>query len=436
MAFEDIDTAGVARMLSRIAERPEDAADVFFERSESVCLPADGSVPGLRVRHESGLAVRFEREGDTWLATADEIGGRALADAVRRVARTQPRAMPPEPRIEVPPWPTVRCDEVLGFPSMVRKAMRERQVSAPLEIALERIERQVLVVGTRLVAPVQRERYYSVTVRSPAGRWGSLLTTLDETAAQRVARSLARAWRCRDASPPAPSSGPGVLGPAAAAVAMHEAVAHALEADTLALGGHPEAAVGVRLGPEGLSVLDDPSSAPAAVQRSVDDEGVAALRRWLIRDGVVEQPLCDRAWAATSERLAAGGGRRADRHQPPTPRSYHLEVVPGELAEQTLMADAEGGLYLPEASRGGLDAASGAFFLHFPCALRIQNQTAQEPVGPCTLRGRVADLLSAIVGVGSEVEAAGAGWCAKGGHRLPVWATVPALRIEGLEIAP
>ncbi|HXO21103.1 MAG TPA: hypothetical protein VOA87_14405, partial [Thermoanaerobaculia bacterium] len=59
-----------------------------------------------------------------------------------------------------------------------------------------------------------------------------------------------------------------------------------------------------------------------------------------------------------------------------------------------------------------------------------------EAVGPCRLRGRVADLLSAVGGIGREARPAGAGWCAKGGQKLAVWATAPALRLSGAEIVP
>jgi hypothetical protein len=52
------------------------------------------------------------------------------------------------------------------------------------------------------------------------------------------------------------------------------------------------------------------------------------------------------------------------------------------------------------------------------------------------LRGRVADLLTRVVAVGSQAKPAGAGWCAKGGQKLPVWATAPALRLEDVEVAP
>jgi predicted Zn-dependent protease len=52
-------------------------------------------------------------------------------------------------------------------------------------------------------------------------------------------------------------------------------------------------------------------------------------------------------------------------------------------------------------------------------------------VGACRLRGRLADLLGAVVAVGGEARLAGAGWCAKGGQKLPVWAHTPSIHLAG-----
>jgi TldD protein len=218
------------------------------------------------------------------------------------------------------------------------------------------------------------------------------------------------------------------------AVLLHEAVAHALEADTLAQGGNPEAAVGVAMAASCLDVLDDPMAAPEGVRRATDDEGSATVRRWLLRGGAVEQPLADLLWARTSPVLMPGAGRRGTRHLPPGPRSSHLEILTGAASEADLLAGKEEGLYLPEASRGTLDPLSGEFALHFPYARRFRRGALAESVGACVLRGRVADLLTRVVAVGAAAKAAGAGWCAKGGQKLPVWATAPSLRLDDVEI--
>ncbi|MCB1056831.1 MAG: TldD/PmbA family protein [Acidobacteria bacterium] len=434
MPFSALDTAAVARALSQLAEQSEDLVDVFLERSEVVLLPPDGDPPGFRVTREEGLAVRLSRGDRTWLAARDGIEPRSFSEALRQVARVLPAAAYPEPRLDVAPWEgPATAEEMATFGPDVQRLLRQEHVAFPLRMTVSRHRRWLQVVGVQLVPGPQRESFYSCVVELPWGRFGALLPAVDRDAARWVARQLLATFRARQAQPPEPYRGVVVLGPAAAAVLLHEAVAHALEADTLALGGRPEAAVGVRLGAPGLHILDDPNAAPEGVRRSADDEGVPTCRRWLLRDGVVEQPLADSFWARASGELIPGAARRGNRFSAPAPRSSHLEVLPGELSAEDLVHDADG-LYLGAAERGSLDPLTGEFTLVVPHGRRIRRGEVADPVGRCRLRGFVGDLLGTVQGIGKDVEHAGAGWCAKGGQKMPVWASTPALRLEGVEV--
>jgi predicted Zn-dependent protease len=388
------------------------------------------------VWREEGFAVRLAREGRTWLAARDAIEAKPFAEALRQAARAIPSATYPEPVLEMEPAGPVAAPELAEFPAALSRSVRAHHVGFPLRVTVRRHRRWVQVVGPRLVAAAESETFYSCAAESSWGRWGALLPNLDAAAAERVAGAVVSLFRARQAHPPAPCRGPAVLGPAAVAVLLHEAVAHALEADPLAQGGTPEAAVGVAMAAPSLAVLDDPAAAPEGVRRSTDDEGAPVVRRWLLRGGIVEQPLADALWARTSPVLLPGAGRRGTRHLPPGPRSSHLEILPGDAQEADLFTGSEEGLFLPEASRGALDPLSGEFVLHLPMARRFRRGALAGTVGPCVLRGRVADLLTRVVAVGSDARPAGAGWCAKGGQKLPVWATAPALRLEGVEISP
>jgi predicted Zn-dependent protease len=437
MPFSKLDTAAVARTLSQIAEQPTDVVDAFFERREEVELAPEGESGALRVWREEGFAVRLVREGLTWLASRDAIEARPFAEALRQVARAISAASYPEPALATAPPEPVTAPELLDFPGTLARAVRAHHVGFPLRVTVRRHRRWVQVVGPRLVPGAESESFYSCAVESSWGRYGALLPKLaGGGAAEEVAAAVVALFRARQAPSPAPFRGPAVLAPPAVAVLLHEAVAHALEADTLALGGNPEAAVGVAMAAPCLDVLDDPGGAPEGVRRITDDEGAAVVRRWLLRGGVVEQPLADALWARSSPVLLPGAGRRGTRHLPPGPRSSHLEILPGEASDAALLAGSTEGLFLPAASRGSLDPLSGEFALHVPYARRFRRGALAEMVGPCVLRGRVADLLTRVVAVGSEAKPAGAGWCAKGGQKLPVWATAPALRLDDVEVAP
>jgi predicted Zn-dependent protease len=433
--FARLQTAQLGRSLAQIADRESDHAELFLEHREEVEVCEGGESPGVQLRREQGFAVRLLRQGKTWLASRDRLDSESLRSAIRQVARAVPSAsyLPEMPTADAwfdePEYP-----EVLAFPSMVRERIRELHVAFPARFSCARYRRTVQVAGTRFVSDQEEEGYYGFVADLPWGRNGALLPRLDGDAAAAVANELLESFRARDAAPAIGDTSVLVLGPSATAIFLHEAVAHALEADTLALGGRPEAACGYRLGGEALSILDDPRSAPQGICRLSDDEGIPTIRRWLMRQGEVREPLADVMYAGQSILLSPGAARRGSRHLSPVPRSLHLELLAGEASDDDLRLEATGGLFLPLVSRGALDPLRGDVELQFPFGRRITPSGLGEFVGPCRLRGRVADLLQSVTAVGGESRFAGAGWCAKGGHRLPVWATCPSILLEGLEV--
>jgi predicted Zn-dependent protease len=145
--------------------------------------------------------------------------------------------------------------------------------------------------------------------------------------------------------------------------------------------------------------------------------------------------LSDRRWARRSAALDPGACRRQSRHWPPVPRSLHLELLPGSDTLADLAGAVADGVYAAEASHGFLDPRSGLFELRFPYGRRLRRGRLEERVGSFRLRGSVGDLLARIASAGREVALAGAGWCAKGGQRLPVWSTTPGLLLRGVEVS-
>jgi predicted Zn-dependent protease len=77
---------------------------------------------------------------------------------------------------------------------------------------------------------------------------------------------------------------------------------------------------------------------------------------------------------------------------------------------------------------------SGEFILQFPYGYRLNDGAPGPAVGRSTLSVHVTDVLRAVRAVGRDPVAAGAGWCAKGGMKLPVWATSPELLLADVRI--
>ncbi|MGB5161838.1 MAG: metallopeptidase TldD-related protein [Thermoanaerobaculia bacterium] len=430
-----LDATAVARCLSQMADHEDDLADAYFERLEEVEYPAADEEPGIRVRREEGFAIRLVRGGHTWLAARDQIAATEFGEALRQVARAQPSAPYPEPTLDRAPFPPLEDTSRLArFPTLVTRAIRRQLAAFPMRLRVRWHRRWIRVIGTQLAPEPQSESFYSCDADLPWGRFGVLTPDLSAATVERLATSLTTLFRAQEAPRVEPTTCRVVLGPHAAAVLLHEVVAHALETDTLMMGGRVESALGLQLGGPLLNVLDDPTNAPESVRRSSDDEGMIAARRWLLREGVVEQPLADLFSARHSKALMPGAARRGNRHRSPAPRSTHLELLPGESSMDDLFAEADGGLYFPEVSSGRLDPLSGRFTISLPYGKRIKAGSLGELLGPCRLRGTVSGLLSGIDAVGRDLESAGAGWCAKNGLKLPVWASSPAVRIGAAEV--
>ena len=430
-----LDTTAVARCLSQIADHGDDLADAYFERLEEVEYPAADEAPGIRVRREEGFAIRLVRDGRTWLAARDQIAAGPFGEAMRQVARALPSAPYPEPVLDPAPFPPLEdISRLARFPTAVTRAIRRRLAAFPMQLRVRRHRRWIRVIGTQLAPEPQAESFYSCDVDLPWGRFGALTPDLSEAMGERLATSLTTLFRAQEAPRVESTEYCVVLGPAAAAVLLHEVVAHALETDTLMVGGRVESALGLELGGPLLNVLDDPTNAPEPLRRSSDDEGMIAVRRWLLREGVVEQPLADLFSAHHSRALMPGAARRGNRHRSPAPRSTHLELLPGESSLDDLLAGADGGLYFSEVSSGRLDPLSGRFTIFLPFGRRISGGSLGDLVGPCRVSGTVSGLLGGIDGVGRDLESAGAGWCAKNGLKLAVWASAPALRIRTAEV--
>ena len=435
VTWEGLETAAMSRALAAVADRPGDLADIFCERRVEAVWPPPGEAGGVRVVREQGLAVRLTRERRTWIASRDGLAASDLGDALRQVARAQPTALAP-PEVVTGPEPAVPIAALKGFAGELERALRRHHVAFPIRLATRWHRREIKVVGPRWVSPAEREIFFSLTAELPWGRYGALAVELGPGEAERVAAALAGRFRAREAPPPAAGRRALCFAPAATAVLLHEAVAHALESDVLAAGGRAEAAIGLELAPASIDVLDDPRRAPRGVDRATDDEGQAVTRRWLLRAGKVDQPLADLTAATDSDRLIAGAGFRGGRHEPPLPRVHHVELLPGDASERALYSAAEGGLFVPEIDAGRLDPASGHFELRVPWGREIAGGAPGAPTGPFRIRGRAVALFAELGGVGSDSRPAGAGWCAKGGRRRAVWATAPTLVLGGLEVAP
>lgn len=449
MSFLHFDPTRAAHLLARIAPDPDTRADALFERlSERRALWTRDEAGYTDVRRtverrEQGIAVRLQSGERSWLESRDRCDTESFSDALRRTARSLPTLPLPELELRTEPWAE---DEVLldSSPQAIEEALRARRVSFPYRIELTHHRRELLIVGPHVAPEPQAESYLSYRAELAPSSHSSGPTVIgglvpqsedwQEQLAEQVARQLSIRFRSRDGAAPNAGWSPLVLGPEAVAVLLHEAVAHALEVDLLSRSGPVTAAIGHALAPESIDLLDDPGAAPQAVRRTHDDEGTPTIRRWLLRNGRVAQPLGDQRGALRHE-VDPGAGRRATRHDLPDPRSTCLHLLAGDGRLVDALSEAPG-IYVDQVDAGALQPLTGAVRLEVGCGRAFHGGELTDRLGPFVVEGHLANLLESISYVGADAVDCGAGWCAKNGQRLPVWANVPFLRLERAWVEP
>ena len=241
--------------------------------------------------------------------------------------------------------------------------------------------------------------------RLRGGAYGAPAARARTTAAAAVAAAAGGALpRPRRRAAAAPARRSPCSAPAAAAVLLHEAVAHALEADTLAPSGNPRGGGRPRRRRRGARrARRSRRRHPPGVRRATDDEGLPVLRRWLLRGGVVEQPLADALWARA---LAGAACRAPAARQRATAAGAALASTSSSCPATDALADLAGrrpsdGLLRREATRGCLDPLSGAFELALP--VRPANPRAArsgEPSARSACAARSRDLSARVDSAG------------------------------------
>jgi TldD protein len=141
------------------------------------------------------------------------------------------------------------------------------------------------------------------------------------------------------------------------ALQVHESIGHALELDRILLGEASYAGTSwvgpgdlgsLRYGSDLLHVTADATLEGGLGSFGWDDEGVAAARTDLVRDGILRAALSNRESAASVGLDASGGCARADGFaRQPIVRMTNVSLEPGDVPTLAdLVADTGEGLYL------------------------------------------------------------------------------------------
>lgn len=225
-----------------------------------------------------------------------------------------------------------------------------------------------------------------------------------------------------------------ILDPYLAGVFIHEAFGHLSEADFVYENPRMQEllTLGKPLGIEQLNVIDDATLPDLPGTMKYDDEGVTGQRKYLIKDGVLNQRLHSLETAGKMDEKPTGNARAIRASYPPIVRMTNTAIEPGETPFADMVKDIDEGVYAVRMLGG---QTNGEMFT-FAAAegYMIRDGKIAEPVSDVTLSGNVFQTLKDIEAIGNDTIYTNGG-CGKGGQ-MPLAVSVggPHVKIKNVVV--
>ncbi|BCS92482.1 Zinc metalloprotease TldD [Metallosphaera sp. J1] len=314
-------------------------------------------------------------------------------------------------------------------------------------------EKEILINGSRIVGRVPRILVSYNLVMSGNGRtitaWHELgesggLETLRElkVGAHLVERVKALDRVLQTGKGISPGRRDVVLSPILSGIMAHESVGHPFEADRVL--GREFAQAGTsylatmnsrRLGNPAVNVADDPTIQNSMGYYQIDDEGVKARRKLLIREGEVNELLQNRFTAKRNNVPSNGSARASGFDREPLIRMSNTFFVPGDMNFRELIEDVKEGIFFKTYMEWNIDdMRMGQRYIGLE-AYEIRRGEIGDPVLFPVLEGKTTDFLSAIDGADDSLEFY-PGTCGKGDpdQGIPVSMGGPDLRLRNVMV--
>ena len=234
-----------------------------------------------------------------------------------------------------------------------------------------------------------------------------------------------------------------VLSPELSGIAAHESVGHPQEADRI-LGREGAQAgesylkadsLGRKIGSPEANVSDDPNIPHSMGYTPVDDEGVVAKKRRLIKNGVINEFLHNRATAGEFGLKSNGASRSVSFDREPIIRMSNTFVEPGDYSTDELIKEVKHGVFFKTFTEWNID--DKRFNQRYVAleAYLIEQGEVREMVKAPVLEITTPRLWGSVSARSKNMEFEAA-VCGKGDPQqgAPVWTGGPETLLKGIRL--
>ncbi len=211
----------------------------------------------------------------------------------------------------------------------------------------------------------------------------------------------------------------------------HEVCGHASEADEVVKGrSFLTGQVGVKLGTEHVTMVDDGTLKDESGSFPFDSEGTPASRTLIIENGVFKGYMHTLETAILMGVKPSGNGRAQDYNRRIFARMTNTFFDKEEWKDEEIIADTKDGLYVQMAMSGMEDVVGGGVQCSALKGYIIKNGEKTQLIRSMSLAGKVLEILKTVDAVGDKLEFWG-GTCGKGEEDyIPVSSGGPHMRAE------
>ncbi len=206
---------------------------------------------------------------------------------------------------------------------------------------------------------------------------------------------------------------------------IHESIGHPLELDRI-LGDERNYAGtsfvsldmlgSYRYGSDLLNITFDPTIAEEFASYRWDDDGVAADRQYIIRQGILERALGGSTSQMRATQPGVANSRACSWNRPPIDRMANLNLEPGTSSLEELIGAVEHGIHMKRNLSWSIDDSRNKFQFGCEHGQMIRNGELAEVVKKPNYNGISATFWRSLKGVGNAAlnEVLGTPFCGKG----------------------
>jgi PmbA protein len=404
------------------------SGEVFLREAQSGSVEIkEGAIEAVIARGERGIGIRVlddQRLGFAYTSDLSANGIRACVDIARRMSSLTERdedlalATRPIDDADLDIYQAGIVDRPLSERAAVALAVEEAARSTDSRVKQFRkttysdSESTTIIATTTGIRASFRESYCGVMTSAVAsvngdrqiGYHGEAARRFGELEPARVGRRAAeRAVEKLGATPLATQKVPVVLDPWMA-MELLRAIGPLFSADNVLKGRSLFAnRIGQRVANEKVTIVDDARRPQGLRSAPFDGEGVATTTRTLIQDGVLRGYLTSIKTAKKLGDDPTGNARRGGYGSPARIGPSNLFVAAGTDDANAIVAGLERALAVTSLlNLHTVDPVSGEFSLGATGSY-LERGNRVHPAQGITVAGNLTDLLSSIVGVGTDL---------------------------------